>query len=66
MSTNAAQKVKSMPENSFFKTPLNQADPAIYKGIQDEWHRQQTQIELIASENIASKAVIDSAGHSIY
>ncbi len=63
MPTNLAQKDNQMTsQNSFFKTPLNQADPAIFKGIQDELHRQQTQIELIASENIASKATIEALG----
>ena len=46
----------------FFKTPLKQADPEIYQGIEGELHRQQTQIELIASENLASRAVIEALG----
>jgi glycine hydroxymethyltransferase len=58
--TNAA--IKMTNSNNFFKQPLNQADPAIFKGIQDELNRQQTQIELIASENIASKATIEALG----
>ncbi len=49
-------------DNAFFKQSLQDADPAIFKGIQDELHRQQTQIELIASENIASKATIEALG----
>ena len=58
---NAAQKL-DMTQNPFFKASLEQADPAIFKGIQDELNRQQTQVELIASENIASKAVIEALG----
>ncbi|MBX7247822.1 MAG: serine hydroxymethyltransferase [Caulobacteraceae bacterium] len=38
------------------------ADPDIFKGIQGELHRQQTQIELIASENIVSRAVLEAQG----
>jgi glycine hydroxymethyltransferase len=65
MPTNAAQKAETpmtSSSNPFFSQPLNQADPAIFKGIQDELNRQQTQIELIASENIASKATIEALG----
>ncbi len=60
MQNNTALKMPT--ENSFFKSSLQQSDPAIFKGIQDELHRQQTQIELIASENIASKATIEALG----
>lgn len=48
--------------NSFFTTPLKQADPDLYAGIIKELHRQQNQIELIASENIVSKAVLEAQG----
>lgn len=60
--TNAAQNLESNMTNPFFSASLEQADPAIFKGVQDELNRQQTQIELIASENIASKAVIETLG----
>ena len=48
--------------NPFFTTSLKQADPDLYEGILKELHRQQNQIELIASENIVSKAVLDAQG----
>lgn len=48
--------------NSFFTTPLKQADPDLYAGIIKELRRQQNQIELIASENIVSKAVLEAQG----
>jgi glycine hydroxymethyltransferase len=47
---------------AFFSKSLADADPDIFKGIQGELHRQQTQIELIASENIVSRAVLEAQG----
>ena len=47
---------------AFFSKTLADADPDIFKGIQGELHRQQTQIELIASENIVSRAVLEAQG----
>ena len=46
----------------FFDTPLSESDPLILASIQDELLRQQQQIELIASENIVSKAVLEAQG----
>ncbi|MEO0466356.1 MAG: serine hydroxymethyltransferase [Pseudomonadota bacterium] len=46
----------------FFTSSLAERDPAIFKTIEDEQTRQQQQIELIASENIASQAVIEAQG----
>ncbi|MBO9398828.1 serine hydroxymethyltransferase [Shimia sp. R9_2] len=45
-----------------FKTSLSDADPLIAASIAQEADRQAGQIELIASENIVSKAVIDAQG----
>jgi len=42
--------------------PLSELDPVLYKAIQGELARQQTQIELIASENIVSRAVLEAQG----
>lgn len=47
---------------SFFKSDLKTADSAIAKAIADEMDRQKYQIELIASENIVSKAVLEAQG----
>jgi glycine hydroxymethyltransferase len=41
---------------------LSLSDAAIFQAIKAEGHRQQTQIELIASENIVSKAVLEAQG----
>ena len=46
----------------YFSKSLADADPDIFKGIQGELGRQQEQIELIASENIVSKAVLEAQG----
>lgn len=41
---------------------LAQSDPEVQKHIDDELHRQRNHIELIASENFASRAVIEAQG----
>ncbi len=46
----------------FFTQGLAAGDPALFKSITDELHRQQDEIELIASENIVSKAVMEAQG----
>lgn len=47
---------------SFFADSVAKKDPELYKAIEDELDRQQNQIELIASENIVSKAVLEAQG----
>jgi len=47
---------------SFFSKSISETDKIIFGSIQDELARQQNQIELIASENIVSKAVLDVQG----
>lgn len=46
----------------FFTEHLASADPEVYAAIRAELHRQQTKIELIASENITSLAVLEATG----
>ena len=46
----------------FFTEDLATRDPAIAAAIGKELSRQQTQIELIASENIVSRAVLEAQG----
>lgn len=46
----------------FFGASLAEADPELFKGIQGELSRQRNQIELIASENIVSRAVLEAQG----
>lgn len=53
-----------MPD-SYFNQPLMQADPLIAKALEDEANRQENQLELIASENIVSRAVLEALGHQI-
>lgn len=48
--------------DAFFTRSLKESDPEIYAGIYKELTRQQNQIELIASENIVSKAVLEAQG----
>ena len=48
--------------NNFFKQNLQEADKDLYNSIKNEFTRQQNHIELIASENIVSKAVLEAQG----
>lgn len=58
-----SQVVKLLPqETGFFTQSLAQSDPDLHKSIVEELERQQNQIELIASENIVSQAVLDAQG----
>ena len=49
-------------EDDFFTARLAESDPALAEAIRGELRRQQDQIELIASENIVSRAVLDAQG----
>src|SRR6266446_1681326 len=57
----ASTKTASAPD-SFFTAPLTQADPEIAAAIRGELGRQRHEIELIASENIVSRAVLEAQG----
>lgn len=59
--TNTAKKLDENM-NPFFDNSLAKADPEIFASMEEELHRQQTQIELIASENIVSLAVLRAQG----
>ena len=48
--------------SDFFTRPLGDSDPDVMAAIKGELRRQQDQIELIASENIVSKAVLEAQG----
>ena len=58
---NIAKKL-DIEMNAFFNTDLAKADPEIFSTLEEELHRQQDGIELIASENIVSKAVLRAQG----
>ena len=47
---------------AFFENSLSKTDPELFKTIDDELKRQQNHIELIASENIVSNAVLEAQG----
>ena len=49
-------------QSDFFTASLADSDPALAQAVKDELHRQQTEIELIASENIVSRAVLEAQG----
>jgi len=48
--------------NNFFKSNLKDSDKELYDSVKNEFIRQQNHIELIASENIVSKAVLEAQG----
>ena len=50
------------PTVGFFSTGLAELDPAVAKWIGEEHGRQGHEIELIASENIVSRAVLQAQG----
>jgi glycine hydroxymethyltransferase len=54
--------VTAFTHADYFSKPLVAADPEIFGGIQGELGRQREQIELIASENIVSRAVLEAQG----
>ena len=56
------KKYTSTSFQNFFDNDLSISDPDLYKSIKLELERQQQHIELIASENIVSKAVLDAQG----
>ncbi len=49
-------------QDGFFSSGLADSDPALSASLNDELTRQQNQIELIASENIVSRAVMEAQG----
>jgi glycine hydroxymethyltransferase len=51
--------------SKFFTLPVADSDALIAEALANELQRQQTRIELIASENIVSRAVLDALGHPI-
>src|SRR3984885_3156079 len=58
----AAVAAASIRSNSFFSADLAGADPEIARAIELELGRQRDGIELIASENIVSRAVLEAQG----
>src|SRR3954466_11904711 len=58
----ATQAAKRPFSDSFFSADLAGADPEIARAIELELGRQRQEIELIASENIVSRAVLETQG----
>ncbi len=52
----------TLPVNGFWTDTLAEADPQVAEAVRNELGRQRDKIELIASENIASRAVLEAAG----
>lgn len=57
-----AVMAQAVTNSGFFTDDLSQRDPVLFDAIGKELERQQTQIELIASENIVSRAVLQAQG----
>ena len=55
-------KIDKKNIEEFFNSNLKSSDPDVYDSIQKEFSRQQNHIELIASENIVSRAVLETQG----
>jgi glycine hydroxymethyltransferase len=51
-----------MNPQSKMSRPLSEADPQVYEAIRNELERQDTRLELIASENFTSEAILEAAG----
>ena len=49
-------------KDGFFNKDISDYDPVLYQSLNRELDRQQNQIELIASENIVSKSVLQAQG----
>ncbi len=60
--TEAARKIMSNDTYGFYNGSLQDADPEVYESIQHELKRQHQYIELIASENMTSRAVMEAQG----
>ena len=57
-----ANKEQMESNSRFFSAELAESDPELNRAIAGELDRQQNQIELIASENIVSRAVLEAQG----
>ena len=57
-----APELSRTKPSGFFTRSLADADPAVSDAIKAELRREQDQIELIASENIVSRAVLEAQG----
>ena len=58
----AEPEVRGLSGDTFFTAPLSESDPEISVAVHEELQRQRDHIELIASENIVSRAVLEAQG----
>src|SRR5258706_7767767 len=56
------ETIRTMTEQERMRRPLSEVDPEIAGLIQKETERQNSRLELIASENFTSEAVLEAAG----
>jgi glycine hydroxymethyltransferase len=61
----AAAGRQQAPQTSFFSATLEESDPELAGMVGRELKRQQDEIELIASENIVSRAVLEAVGSAL-
>ena len=62
MNTRPAHDLSDVQPDGFFTRGLAETDAEVFAGLTHELDREQYQIELIASENIVSKAVLEAQG----
>lgn len=62
MSSQPANDISDVQPDGFFTRGLAETDAEVFAGLAHELDREQNQIELIASENIVSKAVLEAQG----
>jgi glycine hydroxymethyltransferase len=60
--TEPARAASSPGSTAFFEAPLSATDPVLADALARELNRQRDEIELIASENIVSRAVLEAQG----
>jgi len=60
--TLASEAAAPATDDGFFTDPLSRTDPDVMAALEAELGRQRDQIELIASENIVSRAVLEAQG----
>jgi glycine hydroxymethyltransferase len=62
MPTAAIDRRRQGPASSLSSQPLALSDPEVFGALERERQRQQSEVELIASENFVSQAVLEAAG----
>lgn len=63
--TKSTEPMINLNRDRFFSASLAEVDPVVKSSVDKEVMRQKTQIELIASENIVSRAVLEAQGSAL-